>query len=88
MIILCLSQNWPSVRELNDLLVLFLFLLICSVIFSVCGGPAHGTSFGVILVYFYACGTGSGVIVLYFPHMELALIFCGKFISCCNILTF
>ena len=38
-------------------------------------------------VIFFACGTRSGVIVLYFPRVEHDLVFCVKFISCCNILT-
>ena len=38
-------------------------------------------------VIFAACGTRSGVVVLYFPCVERALVFCVKFISCCNIVT-
>ena len=41
------------------MLLFLLFLLICSVIFCVCGGPA--------------CRTRSNAIVLYFPCVERAL---------------
>ena len=53
MIFSCLFQNCLSVMELNYLLVFSLFLLICSVIFSACGGPARGRGFGVIFVYLF-----------------------------------
>ena len=41
----------------------------------------------VLFLYIYLCSMLAGVIVVYYLCMELALIFCDKFISCCNILT-
>ena len=52
MIFLCLFQNRLSVGELISLLVFLLFPLICTVIFSACGGPAQGTRSGIIVLYF------------------------------------
>ena len=54
---------------------------------------ARGTRSIILCALWYYCvafsarGTRSGVIVLYFLRVQHALVFCVKFILCCNILT-